>query len=81
MNWNQMLQAFNERYFSEDKEKEIYGRLAAMNTRDYQDEGEEDDHTALESLVEKIYRLSPMSHSKDRDADAKVRVSVKRYVA
>lgn len=35
--------------------------------------GEEDDHQALDTLIEKIIRLNPMTRLKDRDEEDKIR--------
>lgn len=66
VNWNHMLQAFSEIYFSEDKQAEISVRLAAITIKDCQTEGVEDDHAALDFLVERINLLTQMARSKDR---------------
>lgn len=70
---HQMLQSFNDRYFSEDKQADISGRLAAINIKYCHSEVAEDDHAALDSLVERIIRLTPMARSKDLDEEAKIR--------
>lgn len=72
-NWNEMIQAFQERYLSSDKQDEIYGRLANLRIQYYKREEEDKEQGYLYLLIEKTNSLTKMARKKDRDEEAKVR--------
>lgn len=65
--WRNILTELEQIYTSDEKQDEISSRIAHITIDDCKEKNYDDDHAALDKLIERINKLTPMEKRKDMD--------------